>query len=100
MPDVGADRGPMPRFESRGRSLLRWLSGGVILVALSVAGAWVYFQRGESTPAKADPVTEAHPSVKIVIPGKVEAVAGELQLALDTPGVIRKLTVDEGDWVE
>lgn len=37
---------------------------------------------------------------RIVVPGKVEPIEGQLNLAFDTPGVLRLLNVEEGDWVE
>ena len=79
----------------------RWHRGLVLALgvplALGVVDAW-RFALPQTPPTLAAPV--GTPSPCIVAPGKVEAVDGERQLALDSSGVIRRMHVSEGATVE
>lgn len=86
-----------------------WMGVGLALAALALVGCFAFLAgrlKANDAPAteKADAAT-AKTSYRanerrIVVPGKVEPIDGQLNLAFDTPGVLRNLAVEEGQWVD
>lgn len=85
------------------------LVGLIAAAAIGICAATAFLQARAAEAARS--AAEAHQSAaiaakstlpekstRIVVPGKVEPIEGQLNLAFDTPGVLRHMNVEEGDW--
>src|SRR5947209_19430801 len=88
-----------------GRRRGRWLrfaalAAAVLTVPLGWNAASLFGVR--STPGEGTSLESTVPAARseVIARGKVEPIDGERALAIDAVGVLRRLYVQEGDWVE
>lgn len=78
-----------------------WLMLVLAATGATAAYAFISAQAAPTAPATSRTADAAAAREdRLVVPGKVEPVEGQLNLAFDVPGVLRRIRVAEGDEVE